>query len=234
MTQLDQTRGYKSIKQVVLNRIQDGTWAPDSFLPTEMELATEFSSTRTTVNRALRELAEEGYLERKRKSGTRVLEAPVRQARLAIPLIREEIRAAGASYRYFHVSSGKTPLPAWLAGRLNLSTETEAVHVRSLHYADESPFQFEDRWIIAGSVAGLDTVDFKMISPNEWLVQTVPVSNVDLSFGATNADAEVARLLDTPEGSALFLTERVTWLRGAPVTFTRMYHAPGYRMTTKL
>ena len=104
MTQTSDTTSYKDIKQTVLRRIRSGELQPDALLPNEQELAVEFSCTRTTVNRALRELADEGFLERRRKAGTRVLSAPQRQARFTIPLVRDEIEAAGGTYRYALVS----------------------------------------------------------------------------------------------------------------------------------
>ena len=48
------------------------------------ELAAEFGCARSTVNRALRELAEAGFLERRRKAGTRISPDPVRKATLKI------------------------------------------------------------------------------------------------------------------------------------------------------
>ena len=52
------------------------------------------------MNRALRELAEEGLLDRRRKAGTRVALNPVRRARFDIQVIREEIEAKGAVFRH--------------------------------------------------------------------------------------------------------------------------------------
>lgn len=234
MQQPRETLSFRDIKRVVLDRIQNGTWPADCLLPSETDLAEEFSSTRTTVNRALRELAEEGYLERKRKAGTRVLNAPVRQARFAIPLVRDEVAATGAAYRYFLVSSQAQEAPDWLCARFDLPRGARVLHLRCMHYADNKPFQFEDRWIVADSVPGVLEADFSGIGPNEWLVQQVPVSNIELTFTATRADAELARFLDAAPGDPLFTVERLTWLRGAPITYAKLHYVPGYGMTTML
>ncbi|MDK3018916.1 UTRA domain-containing protein [Pseudodonghicola flavimaris] len=225
---------FRDIKQVVLDRIESRVWPPDSLLPSEKDLAEEFSSTRTTVNRALRELAEEGYLERRRKAGTRVLNAPVRQARLAIPLVRDEVVAMGASYRYVLVGREELAAPGWLAARFGLPPQARVLHVRCMHFADARPFQFEDRWIVTDSVPGVLEADFSAIGPNEWLLQRVPVSNVELTFSASRAGAEMAEFLDAAPGDPIFTVERMTWLRGAPVTFARLYHVPGYGLTTRI
>ena len=234
MTQSSDTTGYKDIKQTVLRRIQSGEWPPDMLLPNEQELAVTFSCTRTTVNRALRELAEEGFLERRRKAGTRVLSAPQRQARFSIPLIRDEIEALGGTYRYALVSSEAQPAPDWLAARLSLKAGQQVQHVRCMHYSTNTPFQYEDRWIVIDSVPQVAQADFSDIGPNDWLVQTVPFTNVELTFLASRADATVAGFLDLPEGEPVFTAERITWLQGQPVTFAKLYFGAGYRMTTQI
>lgn len=50
--------------------IHDGQYAPGDRLPTEAELVEHFNVSRTTVNRALRDLQNEGMLTRRRGSGT--------------------------------------------------------------------------------------------------------------------------------------------------------------------
>ena len=233
MTQPTDTTGYKDIKQTVLDRIRSGAWPPDSLLPSERELAVEFSCTRTTVNRAMRELADEGYLERRRKAGTRVLRAPQRQARFTIPLVRDEVEAMGGTYRYALVTSDTNPAPDWLSARLALHPGQAVTHVRCMHYSGNTPFQYEDRWIIVDSVPEVTEADFRTIGPNEWLVQTVPFTNVELAFLASRADETVAGFLDLPKDEPVFTAERITWLQGQPVTFAKMYFAAGYRMTTQ-
>ena len=58
---------YKQIKQDVLEQIRDGHWRPGELIPKEQALADSLGCARMTVHRALRELAEEGVLERRRR-----------------------------------------------------------------------------------------------------------------------------------------------------------------------
>lgn len=234
MSDTRENMSYRDIKRVVLDRIQKKIWAPDSLLPSEMDLAAEFSSTRTTVNRALRELAEEGYLERRRKAGTRVLNSPIRHAKFAIPLVRHEVEESGAAYRYALVERVAQPAPDWLAARLSLRQNQEVLFLRSMHYAGTAPFQFEMRWIVTDSIPEVLDADFAALAANEWLVQKVPFTNLEVSFMATKADQSLAEFLDARAGDPIFTAERTTWLRDKPVTLARMFHAPGYKMTTRL
>ena len=63
---------WQAVADEVLARIRRRDWAPGDLIPNEVDLAGEMGCARTTVNRALRHLAEAGYLERRRKAGTRV------------------------------------------------------------------------------------------------------------------------------------------------------------------
>ena len=85
---------YKDVKSDILSKITKGEWALGSLIPNEVDLAMTYGCVRSTVNRAMRELAEEGLIERRRKSGTRVRMTPIRQARFDIPIVRAEIEAA--------------------------------------------------------------------------------------------------------------------------------------------
>jgi GntR family transcriptional regulator, histidine utilization repressor len=173
------------VKREVLARIRSNLWAPGALLPGEVELAAEFGCARATVNRALRELSDEGLIDRRRKAGTRVKISPVRQVRFEIPLVRVEVESTGAVYRYALVSREVVVAPDWLRARLALPAEARLLHLTCMHYSDGVPFQFEDRWINLATVPNAETADFTLANPNEWLVQEVPFTDAEIRFSAT-------------------------------------------------
>ncbi|RBI83354.1 GntR family transcriptional regulator [Rhodosalinus halophilus] len=224
---------FREIKADVRARIARGDWAPGALLPTEADLARAYACARATVNRALRELAEEGLLERKRKSGTRVRRAPVRQARFDIPLVRREIEDQGAAYRYALVRRAEIAAPDWLRARMGLAAAAPVLHLVAMHYANGAPYQHEERWISLDTLPQARRADFTRVGPNEWLVATIPFTDAELSFTATAATEALAAHLGCPPGDALFRMERSTWFEGQPVTYVRMTFPPGHRMTTR-
>lgn len=226
--------GYQTIKNIVMDRIRDNTWPPGTLLPGEIELAEEFQCARATVNRAMRELAEEGIIDRKRKSGTRVKAAPTRNAKFAISVIREEIESTGAAYRYSLLNRKTQKAPDWLRGRLGLLEDADVLHLQCMHYANGRPFQYENRWINLATVPAAGQESFQTLGPNEWLLNQVPFSDVELTFAATNASDAIASVLNVSSGEAVFTAERTTWLANEPVTFAQMYFHPGYRLTTRI
>ena len=216
--------GWEDIRAEVLRRIRVRDWPLGGLIPTEEELAVEFGVARATVNRALRELAEAGVLERKRKAGTRVAALPVRKATLDIPVIRQEVEARGQKQAFL-----AAPVP--LASRHGLGHDIRLLYLETLHLADGRPFVHETRWLNS-AVLPHPMPDFTALSVNEWLVAHVTYVTGDIAFAAEGAGAREAAVLGVAPGTALFITERTTWTADAPITFVRLAHAPGYRVQT--
>lgn len=222
---------YGEVKTDILTRIMGGLWPPGSLLPNEQDLAADYGVARATVNRAMRELVDEGIVERKRKAGTRVRPSPVRQARIAIPLVRSEITELGAAYRYALLRSEILVPPDWRRAQMNLRPGTEVLHLLALHFADGRPYQLEDRWINLAATPAARDVDFSVVSPNEWLVTQVPFSTVEISFSAISADQEQALMLSCEPRDALFRVERQTSWQGETVTYVSLCYHRDHRLT---
>jgi GntR family transcriptional regulator, histidine utilization repressor len=225
--------GFRAVKLALRGRIERGEWGQGGLMPTEEVLAAEYGCARLTVNRALRELADEGLVDRRRRAGTRVRLSPLREARFKIPMVRDEIEAAGATYRYTLLAQVDRAAPDRVRAQMGLPPGARVMHVRCLHSAGGVPFQHEERWISIDALPEARWADFRQSGPTEWLVSTVPYSEVEVSFLATEANAEVASAFAVDEGRALFAAERTTWWQGKPITHVRLTFGPGYRMTTR-
>ncbi len=230
---LGQKVSFQDIRDEVIARIQKREWAPGDLLPTEHELAKEFGCARATVNRAMRELADRGIVDRKRKSGTRVNVSPVKQATFEISVVRQTIEDMNADYRYSLVHRSLITTPAWLRAQLGLKETAETLHLNCMHYADNRPFQFEERWINIEAVPSVVEADLTTTGPNEWLLAEIPFSNAEITFTAVSADAQLSDFLATPTGTPLFQMERTTWFQDAPITFVRMTFHHGYQLSTR-
>ena len=201
---------YLHIKQMARERIQSGEWKPGALIPGEEALSKDFGCARVTVHRALRELAEEGVLERRRKVGTRVTVPVSRSASFAIPRIDLEIEGTGSVYRYALLHRKIGVPSAAIRGKLESGPKVRALHLRCLHYANEVPYQLEERWINLDPVPEADKESFEEIGPNRWLVERVPWTDAEHVLSAANATAEEAELLEVAENDALFVVGRRT------------------------
>ncbi len=225
---------HQDIRQSIERRILSGEWALGARIPDEAKLAEEYGCARTTVNRALRALAENGMVIRKRKGGTRVNPAPVKQARLEIPVLREQVEASDGIYRHQVLNMSVTAPPADVRNQLRLSPKQKAFYIETIHLADEKPYAFEVRWVNMTAVPGIVDAPFEELSINEWLVRTVPFSSGEVRFSAIGADKAVASALDTKVGQALFVIDRTTWLGDAFITMMKLYYREGHVLHSRL
>ncbi|MBU2981695.1 GntR family transcriptional regulator [Lentibacter algarum] len=227
-------RDWQSVQEEVLRRIHAREWRQGELIPTEAELAQEFGCARTTVNRALRALAEAGLLDRKRKAGTRVAAAPVAKATLDIAIIRQEVAARGAKYGYQLIDRSMMRAPAAVRGAMQVTANCKTLHVQALHMANATPYALEDRWIDCEVVPQALVEPFDTISANEWLLQHVPYTHGDIAISAKAADADEAAHLCCPEQAALLAIDRLTWDGTRAVTKVRLLFRPEHELRTEL
>jgi GntR family histidine utilization transcriptional repressor len=234
MSDLGSANSWQAVRREVLRRIQSREWAPGELIPHEADLAVELGCARATVNRALREVAETGLIERRRRAGTRVAVHPVRKATLDIPVIRIEVESRGEEYGYTLLSREKGVPPPQLRARLQTPPDRPILHLVGLHMADGRPHALEDRWIDTDALPAAAEADFATTSPNEWLVRNVPFEGGDIAFSASVAEAAEAEALGCTIGAPLFVTDRTTWHADRILTTVRLLFAPGYRLHTRL
>lgn len=224
---------WQDIRDAIQGRILDRTWRPGDKLPRDEDIARELGCSRSTVQRAMQDLADAGLVERKRKGGTQVRPDPVSRATLDIPITRREVEARGGVYGYQLVERTIEDTPPRVAAAFGLSAPRRMLRVAALHLADQRPYIFEDRWVCVETVPEILDADLSRISANEWLVLNKPYDRYDLRLFAVEADARAARQLDTRAGAALLVMERTTWISGAPITNVRAVTAPGYQLITQ-
>jgi GntR family histidine utilization transcriptional repressor len=222
-------QGWEDIRAEVLRRIRARDWPPGGLIPGEEALSEEFGVARATVSRALRELAEAGVLERKKRAGTRVAELPVRRARLEIPVIRLDVLGRGLAYDAKLLADRLTTAPVPVAARIGLPEGTHLRYLETLHLADGRPFVFEARWLNPAILPD-PPPDFATISANEWLVTHISLVSGDIAFTAEPASPREAEVLGIPTGTPLLVAERTTHGTEGPVTLVRLAHAPGHRV----
>ena len=225
---------YLDIKTEIIDRIRKGVWPLDAIIPGEIELAAELGCARATVSRALRELADEGVVERRRKAGTRVVAGQSRSARIDIPVIRAQIEGSGAEYRYQLLRRDIEVAPDSVCKHLDIAPGTEALAIECMHFADDRPHQLEVRWINLKAVPAVRDETFETIGPNEWLLREKPLTDAEHIMSAANATREQAAALGIARRDALFILERRTWLGNMTITWVQLAHIGAeFRLTSR-
>ena len=220
---------YQEIKQHIVHNIQMGRWLPDTQVPSENQLAAQFSVSRMTARRALTELTDTGILERTQGQGTFVARELPTGAALEIHNIADEIASRDNQHRAQVVSLAPCQLDALQAKALKMSIGESAFFSRIVHYENNIPIQLEERTVNPGRVPHYLTQDFSQQSPNAYLCAQVPLSEADHWIEAVLPTAEQAQWLAIdPNQPCLKISRRTFDPHKQVVNFAVLYH-PGNR-----
>lgn len=219
---------YDQIRRAVRDLILNGTWPPGTSVPPEHALMEQLGASRMTVHRALVQLAREGLITRRRRSGTIVASPPASHAMLDILSIPAEVEKLGRRYDYKVLSRLDGRPSAELALRFGLKRGEKIAHLVALHRADGKPHVLEERIIHLATVPAAAQELFDETPPGDWLLGHSLWSQAEHAISAVPAEPEDAQLLEIQPGEACLLIERRTWNRDAPVTAVRLLY-PGNR-----
>lgn len=200
---------YQKIRLELTRRINSQAWPVGASIPHEDELAAEFNVARGTIRQALSSLVEAGFLEKRRRAGTRVAYPKGHASTLRIALVRDQVEQGGHAYGY-RLLKDET------IGRIR--------HVLCLHSKNGAPFQLEDREISLDGIPRAADADFSDISPNEWLLLQQPYSRVQTELRASAPDRNDTRHLSLARTEPVFLVLRETYLDETWLTRVRLSH----------
>lgn len=114
---------YLRIQRHFLDRIASGELAVGERLPTEMEIARSFGTSRATVQSAMARLVHDGWIEKQAGRGTFVCDSP-RSARIDLDAVRsfeEDVASHGDRVTYRLLSVERVAAPDEAAESLGVA-----------------------------------------------------------------------------------------------------------------
>jgi GntR family transcriptional regulator, histidine utilization repressor len=225
---------FQKIKAHIREQIDSGELQSGDRVQSESELVVAFKASRMTVNRALRELAAEGYVTRLQGVGSFVSEPRVQAEIVQIRNIADEIRERGHRHTSQLLQLKEIAASVAVARAFGFAPGARVFHSLIVHSENDVPIQIEDRYVNPAVAPDYLSVDFSRQTPNEYLVRIAPIGLVRHIIEAVMPDTKVARLLRIAPGQPCLRLFRLTWTRGIPGTCAWLTH-PGniYRMVAQ-
>ncbi len=225
---------FQQVKDHIARKIQDGTLRAGDRLPSEHALVAQFGISRMTVNRALRELVDQGRIVRPAGVGSFVAETKPQSTLLQIVNLASEIRARGHDYRCEMLVIERVAATQEIATALDLRTGEAVYHSVCVHLENGVPIQLEDRYVNPRIAPDFIRQDFTHQQPSEFLVRTVPFDEIEHVVDAVLPTPDQAARLQMEPGEPGLLLTRRTWTGGTPVTLVRCLHpASRYRLGSR-
>ncbi|MEY4075914.1 MAG: HTH-type transcriptional repressor YvoA, partial [Pseudomonadota bacterium] len=221
---------YHQIYLVLCEKLQEGKF--DSGLPGELALMQQYSVARVTVRRALSQMAEEGLIKREPGRGTRPLhqkgfEKPGRLSQVLNPE-GQQARLTGLLENLvtmgLRTSVKVISVPKDICDKLQLTAGAMVQKAERVRSTREGPVSHITTWVPEAIAHGFGRRELAQ-KPILVLLEEagVKVGRAEQSISARLADADTARHLDVPVGSALLAVRRliyddqekpVQWLQG--------------------
>ena len=120
-----------------------------------------------TVNRALRELAQEGVIVREQGRGSFVARPKAVATMIAVRSIRDEIEARGARYQARLIDLGQRLASDVEAHRFGLAADSRLFYSTVLNSADDVPLQLEQRLVNPVLAPDYLQQDFNLVVPHD-------------------------------------------------------------------
>lgn len=219
---------YQQLKDLIIHRIAAGELRPSDRVPSEHELVASMQVSRMTANRALRELHDEGYVERIAGRGTFVSDLRSQSHLVAVQNIADEIAQRGHRHSSTVVRQSRQHARGEIARALDVQQGTDVFHLLLVHVENGSPVQVEDRHVLAAFAPNTLEQDFTALTPSAYLTSVAPLQEAEQVVRAAMPNAAVRKLLHMRDGEPALVVLRRTWSDGRPVTFGRFHH-PGSR-----
>ncbi|NRF28286.1 histidine utilization repressor [Vibrio coralliilyticus] len=234
---MSQSPLYLQIKQYITDKIDSGHWPVGHRISTELKLTEQFKVSRMTVNKAIRDLVAEGKLQRRPRVGTFVC-APDDKAEsplLDIQNIAEEVKLRGKTYSSKVIKQASMLADETVAIKLGVMLNSPIFYSEIIHFEDNSPIQYELRWVNSAYAPDYLEQDFTQITPNQYLSENCPLSAIEHTVEAIVADDEVRTALRLGANEPCLLLNRRTWSQDKLVSSALLYH-PGtrYKLSSKI
>jgi GntR family histidine utilization transcriptional repressor len=227
MTALPKPR-YQQLKDFIIGRISNGDLRPQDRVPSENELVESMNVSRMTANRALRELTDEGYVDRIAGRGTFVSDFRARSHVLEVQNIADEITGRGHTHSCEVVRQSRQHARGEIARALDVEQGTDIFHLLLVHFENGSPVQVEDRHVVADFAPECMQQNFQTVTPSAYLTAISPLQEAEQVVRAALPNAAVRQQLQMTDNEPSLVVIRRTWSHGRPVTFARLHH-PGSR-----
>ena len=183
---------YVKVYSRLKNEINKGTYPVGGFLPKECELEKIYQVSRTTVRNAVKMLVQEGLVEVRQGSGTRVLNHKAIQNYNKVTSVTESLMKKGYRVTTSDMMIDIISADKQLADELEIPEGTSVARIQRLQLADEEPVTLMENYIEYAKVPGIEAYENQFVA--------------------------LYQFLETEPKDALLVVHRVTYWQNRPVS----------------
>jgi GntR family transcriptional regulator len=210
---------YQVVADSILKKIEDGSYAPGSRLPSESELSTIYSAGRNTIRHALSELSQKGVLSTLQGVGTFVEDTRFAKTTEFLYGFSQEMALRGQETRSEILDAKIISADPFLSRRLGIQLGAEVVYLNRLRIMAGEPTAIERAYLPHELCPDILKHDFRTESLYEVLSTEYnqQPDHAEQEIEAELATDEVAKLLGITPPTVVLVFHRETRNRSGRV-----------------
>jgi len=219
---------YQQIKKTIQRKIAAGEWTAGQKLPSENDLVAALAVSRMTVNRALRELTQQGLINRVHGLGSFVAETPRHASLIELQDIALEIAQRGKRHTSRVLALETVEANAAVAAQMGISISAPVYYLCAVHLQDDTPLQMEMRYVNPQAMPEFINQDFMHSTSTAYLLKQFQPDEMEHIVRACLPDAPTCEQLLMNPGEPCLQLIRRTWKNDQVITYVTLTY-PGDR-----
>ena len=201
---------YFQLQQEIAALIESGILKAGDALPSENELARQYSISTMTVRQAMGELVSSGFVHRERGRGTFVSARRMGHSLERMVGFSEDMQSRRLNPSSELLMLELTPPPADVLARIDLPPQTDLIRLKRVRFTNGDSVGIHDSYLHQVPVT-LD--DLRQVKSLYGLLQQrgVVLTEAEDAIDAVSATADEAALLHIHPGDPLLRTTRFSW-----------------------
>lgn len=221
---------YLQLMMTIKNQIDEGTLKPGSKLMNESELEETYGVSRITVRRALKELTDEGVLERKRGKGTFIKKNKITRELIAVDGFTDFIKRLGKQPSTQILSTLTEPATEEQAKELKVYEGDDLYFLKRLLFVEEDAIALDMTHYPLKRFPNFHKHIYDYSSTYEMLqeVYNIEIGKNKKILSVESAGSEESSLLNCDIGTPLYSFKKVLYdQNGSPI------HLSNYKLSTE-
>jgi GntR family transcriptional regulator, N-acetylglucosamine utilization regulator len=204
---------YHQLKEQIKQNILDGHYKNGDLIPSERELSDSYELSSTTIRRALNDLVQENFLQRKAGKGTFVRRKKVKRDLRKVLGFTKNMTEMGLTPTTKVISIKVTAANGFARKRLGIKKGTMVVRLERLRLADEVPMMLETRYIRTDLCPLIEQED---LSSSLWRIfegkYKLKPNRHSQGMTISTVSGHAASLLTLNDNSLIFMIKGVTYV----------------------
>ncbi|WP_298171417.1 GntR family transcriptional regulator [Acidithiobacillus sp.] len=217
---------YSQLKEQIRSSILDGTYAPNTQMPSESEMMRAFNVSRSTVRLALRCLQSEGLIFKVPGKGSFVSRPKATQELISLQGFGEAMITNGHETFSTLLGYSERVDNKLASSKLRIGC-SDIMEIRRLRYLDRVPISVDITYVPSSIgrrliLEDLATEDIFVIVENKYAIK---LGHAEVQLEAVLSDDALSSLLKIEEGSPILRMERLTYSAdGSPIDYEHLYY----------